>query len=351
MRKTGMPGELFARAAALVVLIAAVGACDREVTDPAIYRIFEAVSPLESAGTVASLAPTEPTVRLLNSRGTPLAGVLVFFMPMPGSGSVADTSVLTAADGTASAGAWVLGTQAGRQVLSVQSVAAPTVAFVTTAAAGPVARVESAGGDRQVAPAGFTLWNPVRVLDAFDNPVPGAAVTFTVLEGGGRIEPDPVLTEPNGVSTGRWTLGLPGHNRLRAEAGGEHTILQAFACEEHFGSVCIGSFELVSAWLDGPSSLAVSGTLHLLPPGDSFWVRYDTITGSGRFSLSGDAIHLEYEGDFLTRVMRDHHVWPPTGSFVSEVGVVAGDEIWIRRCLTEDCYEGTWVYRRPIVWP
>lgn len=62
----------------------------------------------------------------------------------------------------------------------------------------------------------------VVALDAVRHPVGGAAVTFTVTEGGGTVERATVTTDANGVAAQeRWILGpTPGTNAIVATAGG-----------------------------------------------------------------------------------------------------------------------------------
>lgn len=78
-------------------------------------------------------------------------------------------------------------------------------------------------GNNQTAVAGTAVpirpW--VQVTDIDGNGVPGVAVNFTVLSGGGSVTGASVTTDANGLAqAGSWTLGNVGTNTLRAQAAG-----------------------------------------------------------------------------------------------------------------------------------
>jgi len=79
-------------------------------------------------------------------------------------------------------------------------------------------------GDRQTRNVGTVLAQPfeVRVTDTNNNGVPGYAVTFRVLAGGGSlVEPQPVQTDAQGYARSTLILGpTPGINVVSAEAPG-----------------------------------------------------------------------------------------------------------------------------------
>lgn len=60
----------------------------------------------------------------------------------------------------------------------------------------------------------------VRALDADGEPVPGVAVTFAVVAGGGSVSPASAVTDAEGIARTGWTLGATaGENRIRATSG------------------------------------------------------------------------------------------------------------------------------------
>lgn len=86
--------------------------------------------------------------------------------------------------------------------------------------AGPAATIELNDGDGQTGEVGLALPTSPSVLvkDDFDNPVPGAVVTFAVTGGGGSVTGSPGTTDTNGIATvGSWILGqTKGANSLDA---------------------------------------------------------------------------------------------------------------------------------------
>src|SRR5215204_3894156 len=71
------------------------------------------------------------------------------------------------------------------------------------------ARVEVVSGGQQNATTGTALTQPVtvRVLSQDGTPLPRVVVSWIVLEGGGTVAPDSVLTNEAGMAATQWTLG------------------------------------------------------------------------------------------------------------------------------------------------
>ena len=95
-------------------------------------------------------------------------------------------------------------------------VALPTLlAFpgCTKATEAPVAsKLTTVQGNLQVAAVGTALGTPVilRVLGSDGTPVPGVPVSFSVLAGGGVVDPGTVTSDANGEAKVKWTLGTLG---------------------------------------------------------------------------------------------------------------------------------------------
>src|SRR5213076_1162105 len=47
----------------------------------------------------------------------------------------------------------------------------------------------------------------VKVTDDFNNPVPNVTISWTVIDGGGRVTPATSSTDASGIASTRWTLG------------------------------------------------------------------------------------------------------------------------------------------------
>ena len=84
---------------------------------------------------------------------------------------------------------------------------------------GSVRRIRPAGsavlftvvsGDLQAGNAGWPLFEPLRVqiTDPFGSPISGQPVTFSVLSGGGQLDPQPVMTAADGTAQTDFTLPL-----------------------------------------------------------------------------------------------------------------------------------------------
>jgi hypothetical protein len=117
---------------------------------------------------------------------------------------------------------WTLGPSAGSQRLRVGSGNARPAVVEVLARPGPAAALLPIDGRNQVAPAGEPVPVPpvVRVVDSFQNPVEGTAVTFHVLEGGGSLQGQSTVSDEAGEARlGQWRLGPdPGLNRLEARS-------------------------------------------------------------------------------------------------------------------------------------
>jgi hypothetical protein len=95
-----------------------------------------------------------------------------------------------------------------------------------TATAGTAAGVQIVSGDGQTAAPGtrLPLDLAVRVVDADGNPVVGAAVSWVVTAGGGRLEPATSTTDADGRASTGWFLGPSvGVNSAQAVVSGVGT--------------------------------------------------------------------------------------------------------------------------------
>jgi hypothetical protein len=173
-----------------------------------------------------------PSVQVLNQAGVPIAGVAISFV-QGGGGSIATTTALTGADGTASVRSWILGATPGSYVVTARTAGLPEVVFTAAASPGAATLTPLSGFGQQAAP-GAELMNPLRVwvADRLSNPLAGLRVTFSVIAGGGAIERNVVDTDAMGVATsGAWTLGpASGAQQVSAQAGSVSLTFAALAC-------------------------------------------------------------------------------------------------------------------------
>ncbi|MEQ1857390.1 MAG: Ig-like domain-containing protein, partial [Longimicrobiales bacterium] len=186
------------------------------------------------SATVGTAVATAPQVIVRDASNNPVANVSVTFAVTGGGGVVVPvTSVLTAANGTATVTSWTLGTVAGtnNNTLSATATGVATPAtFTASATAGSTASVVVNAGNGQSATVNTAVATAPQVLvrDAFNNPVPNASVTFAITGGGGAVVPvTSVLTAANGIATATsWTLGTvagTNNNTLSAAAAGVAT--------------------------------------------------------------------------------------------------------------------------------
>lgn len=173
-----------------------------------------------AAGTDLAAAPA---VLVTDGAGNPVSGVAVTFSVTAGGGSLQGANVSTGPNGVAAASKWTLGAVVGTNTVKAAA-GALEVTFTATGTVGAPAKLVVAGGNHRtgVVAAPIDSSPAVKVLDAFDNPVPGLAVTFAVATGGGTISnPNPVSDAAGVARLGTWTLGYAGGaNTLTASRPG-----------------------------------------------------------------------------------------------------------------------------------
>ncbi|NNF37411.1 MAG: hypothetical protein HKN71_01995, partial [Gemmatimonadetes bacterium] len=154
--------------------------------------------------------PVPLEVRATDRLGGAVPGLTVEFSVIEGGGSVTPQTAQTDAQGRAMS-TWTLGTRAGEPQAARAALVGsgvPGVPFTADAFAGPPAEIDAVAGANQAGVVGTQLPVPltVRVVDAFDNPLP-SQVSFTVISGGGSIAPSAVTTGFDGLASAVWTLG------------------------------------------------------------------------------------------------------------------------------------------------
>ena len=181
-----------------------------------------------AAGTDLTVAPA---VLVSDGAGNPVAGIGVVFSVTAGGGSVQGASATTGANGIASIGKWTLGPVVGPNALKATVTAGLEVAFSATGTVGAPAKMTAVSGVNRTATVATAVDSApaIKLLDAFDNPVPGLAVAFAVVGGGGTVTGASPTTDASGVARlGGWTLGyVAGNNRVNATRVGVASV--AFA--------------------------------------------------------------------------------------------------------------------------
>lgn len=161
-------------------------------------------------GTVNQPLAAALLIRVNDQFGSAMANVAVGFAVTQGGGQVADASVTTGGDGSAST-IWTLGTTAGpNQVVTatVTSASSVTGTFNATGTADAPAALAASSPANQTGPKGGTLADPIVVTleDAFGNGVEGETVDFVVGAGNGSVNPTMAVTDASGQASTVWTL-------------------------------------------------------------------------------------------------------------------------------------------------
>ena len=177
-------------------------------------------------GTVGSLVPVAPAVRVVDGNGRGVSGIPVRFVVAVGNGTVSSgDSVVTNTEGIATVGEWRLGPQTGVQQLRAEAEGFTFQTLISaTANPGPPASIQAVtGGGALAAIIGQAVLPlpAVRVRDGFGNPIPGTSVSFIATLGGGTVTGGEQQTDALGrAQVGGWVLGIvPGNNRMIARTG------------------------------------------------------------------------------------------------------------------------------------
>jgi len=191
------------------------------ITETPRVGTLEYVSGDGQTGTVGLLLGQDLVVRLVDQFGSPVAGETVAFEPSSASAALGATTDpildVTGSDGVASA-QLRLGTGTGPYRVTATwpgletggiSGALQVVDFDATAGPAPPAALTITAGNNQKAAANTLLpiALSVRVADAFNNPVPGVAVTFVIGSGGGQLSVSEAISNASGIASSSWTLG------------------------------------------------------------------------------------------------------------------------------------------------
>jgi hypothetical protein len=189
---------------------AASGSVNLSVTQLA--TMLEKVSGDGQLGPAGEPLPESLMVQVHDRLGNPAIGVPVEFQIIEGGGTPTPAQTQTDVQGRAST-TWTLGAVAG-EAQAVRSFLSFSVGqgvnFEATAVPGLPGGIVVVSGDGQAAPRS-TLLDPlaVRVEDLFQNPVEGVTVEFSVIGGGGSVQPSTTSTDAGGLATTQWTLGAP----------------------------------------------------------------------------------------------------------------------------------------------
>jgi hypothetical protein len=111
-----------------------VGSCSSS-TEPRGAATLSPTTTTALSGTVGTAVAPTPAVQVLGLDGAPVQGVTVSFAVTAGEGTVANATVVTDAQGAATAGSWVLGPVSGTQTLTASAQGLPSIVFTALAQA------------------------------------------------------------------------------------------------------------------------------------------------------------------------------------------------------------------------
>ena len=174
------------------------------------------------ADTVAGTLQAPIVVRVEDSLGHAIPGVVVGFAVTQGGGTLSAAADTSDAGGLTSI-VWTLGSSPGGNAISVSVAGAgvsgsPATFTASAVASGTVPTVVRFAGNAQTGLVGFAVNVPPAVLvrSAAGTPIAGKTVVFTISGGGGSLTGATAVTDANGVArVGSWSL-TSGANTLTA---------------------------------------------------------------------------------------------------------------------------------------
>ena len=177
---------------------------------------------------VGTAVPTPPAVLIRDADGNPLPGIPVSFKVTAGGGSANGRTPVTGSDGVATVGGWTLGPQVGantlQATLSGLTVSGGPVVFSATGTPGPVSAATSlvVADPAQISASTGTSRSTITITarDAFENPIPGLAVTLSATGTGNTLTQPGAPTGSDGTTTGTLSATLPGDRVVSAEIDG-----------------------------------------------------------------------------------------------------------------------------------
>jgi hypothetical protein len=157
----------------------------------------------------AGVSQATITVTVLDANSNPIEGATVSLAATGANNALSQPAATDAAGQTV---ATLSSTTAGAKIISatVNQTLPITDDDTVMVQAGGAAIIAITGGDGLAATVGAPVGTApaVRVTDAFDNPVSGETVTFTVTGGGGDLTGATPATDENGVAAvTAWTVG------------------------------------------------------------------------------------------------------------------------------------------------
>ncbi|MBN1466384.1 VCBS repeat-containing protein, partial [candidate division KSB1 bacterium] len=249
--------------------------------DPA-TSLFTAPDSLIADGATAGTLQ----IRLCDALGNPVAGQNVTFshsgieihivQPLSATDSDGRTCGLFTADAV------------GRAIIAAEVERQTVLTVAVDCLPGPAARAYALGDHQRQNPE-KELPQPIGLLvtDAWDHPLAGEKVTFTVMDGGGQIiESQPMVTNSSGQALARWQLGaIVGEQHARAVVSGLDTTVVFTAIAQPQGSaqlaIVSGDRQIVRIGETAPDSLVVELLDQAGHPLPNVVITFSVVSSSG----------------------------------------------------------------------
>jgi hypothetical protein len=171
------------------------------------------------APVVGNLIGDPIQVRIVDHRGNPVPAVPVTIEVVEGAGAIGSPTKQSGDDGAVVIRSWRMGETVGTNRLRLSAPGIEPLDLQVVATPGSPRALEPAGALPEAPQVATTLTDvtPLRVLDRFGNPVPGATVRFTA-SGDGSVATSEVTSDAEGLAhQPGWTLGTTaGPQVLRA---------------------------------------------------------------------------------------------------------------------------------------
>jgi hypothetical protein len=193
-----------------ILLVGALGVLVGCGSDPQVPSAATATASTTLSAAVAATVAAVPTVRVTDAKGKGIKNVMVRWRIASGAGKVINDSVRTTASGDATSGGWTLGTTSGQQTLQATVDGLAPVTFTAIANPGPLSRLTPVTAVDQQAPVNTPVPSlpTVRAEDQYGNPISGAAVVFTIVQGNGVLLGAQQSSNELGIAAvGAWTIG------------------------------------------------------------------------------------------------------------------------------------------------
>ncbi|MDZ7344017.1 MAG: Ig-like domain-containing protein, partial [candidate division KSB1 bacterium] len=199
---------------------------------PMIFKATSVAGPMDAnASTIVATSPvpadgaskSEITITLTDAFGNPIPNKAVLITVSDSRDVPEQPQVPTDSKGQVKA--YLKSTRAGWKSISARNIndgiKLKNDGWVKFTALAPQTMAYN-NGNEQTGNIGTKLVKPLEILvtDKNGNPAPGGKVNFRITSGGGRIlEPQPVVSDSNGIARANWVLGAnPGTNTLQVEA-------------------------------------------------------------------------------------------------------------------------------------